>query len=157
MFKVKDIVVYPAHGIAIIDEIVEKRVLGNPVTFFKLRLLYKDTKILVPTKNIEKTSLRYLTSEKELNKAWNELYAEPNRLSSIDITPSGWNRRNKEYQMKIQEGKLIEMIRIYRDLMVAAQEKDLSFGERNILHLTEELIVEEIQIGKAERKTPKSI
>jgi len=146
MFNVKDIVVYPAHGVAVIEEVIEKNILGKSVTFFKLKLLYKDTKILVPVKNIQKVGIRHLSKEKELKKSLNELYNAPSKkLTGLDITPSGWNRRHKEYQAKIQEGQLIEMIGIYRDLMYASQEKELSFGERNILHLTEELISEEIR------------
>ncbi|MFH1644071.1 MAG: CarD family transcriptional regulator [bacterium] len=146
MFKVGDNVVYPAHGVAVIEEVVEKKVLGMSIKFFKLRLLFKETKILVPIKNIETAGIRYLSTHKELETFLKELYKPPTKkLIGLDITPSGWNRRNKEYQMKIQDGLLIEMLQIYRDLMHTSYEKELSFGERNILHLTEELISEEIQ------------
>ncbi len=153
MFKVDDVVVYPAHGVASIEEVVEKSVLGKTVKFFKLKLLFKNTKILVPIRNVQKIGIRYLNSLRELKIAFNELFKPPvKKLTGLDITPTGWNKRHKEYQIKIQDGLLVEMMQIYRDLMHTSFEKELSFGERNILHVTEELIVEEIQHIKGKEK-----
>ena len=58
----------------------------------------------------------------------------------------------KDYQLKIQIGKLVEVAKIYRDLMYIAQQKDLSFGERVVLQTTEELIAQEIQIIKKKER-----
>lgn len=148
MFKVDDVVVYPAHGVAVVENVIDKKVLGSSVSFFKLKLLFKDTKILVPVKNVKKIGIRSLSSLYELKVAFNELFKPPSKkqvLRGLDITPTGWNKRNKEYHAKIQDGILVEMMQIYRDLMHTSFEKELSFGERNILHSTEELISEEIQ------------
>ena len=153
MFKIDDIVMYPAHGVASILEVVEKSVLGKAIKFYKLKLLFKNTKILVPVKNVQKIGIRYLSTEEEFKKAFNELFKPPiKKLTGLDITPTGWNKRHKEYQNKIQDGILIDMMQIYRDLMHTSFEKELSFGERNILHITEELIAEEMQqIRKKEK------
>jgi CarD family transcriptional regulator len=149
MFKLHDHVIYPAHGVAIVSEISEKMIAGTGIQFLKLNFLFKDMMILVPTYNIATIGIRYPSSEQEVNTGLYELSKKPEKiLDSIDFTPSGWNRRHKEYQNKIQAGKLLEVAKIYRDLMYIAQQKDLSFGERTVLLATEELLVQEIQVVK---------
>ena len=149
MFKINDHVIYAGHGVAVIDEVIERSVAGGTMQFLKLTFLFKDMTILVPMYNIAGIGLRYPSSDAAIAQALNELTLQPERrLETIDFTPSAWNRRNKEYQTKIQGGSLIDIIRIYRDLMHIAQQKDLSFGERSVLQSTEELLAQEIQVVK---------
>lgn len=150
MFKLNDHVIYPGHGAAIIKDIIEKMIGESSVKFLKLNFLFKDMTILVPTYNVASIGIRYPSSEQDINTMLHELLKKPERrLESIDFTPSGWNRRHKDYQVKIQSGKLLEIAKIYRDLMHIAQQKDLSFGERAILQTTEELLVQEVQMVTA--------
>lgn len=149
MFKLNDKVVYPGHGVAVVKEITEKQVGSNKITFFKLVFTYKDMTILVPIYNIATIGIRQPSDKDTIQKVAKELLQRPERkLESIDFTPSGWNKRNKEYQQKIQSGLLIEIAKIYRDLMYVSQQKDLSFGERTLLQTTEDLLVQELQAVK---------
>jgi CarD family transcriptional regulator len=153
MFKLHDHVIYPAHGVALVDEISEKKVGENSIQFLTLNFVFKDMTIMVPTYNVATIGIRYPSSEQDVNTAIHELSKKPEKiLDSIDFTPSGWNRRHKDYQLKIQMGKLVEVAKIYRDLMYIAQQKDLSFGERVVLQTTEELIAQEIQIIKKKER-----
>jgi len=105
--------------------------------------------ILVPTYNISNVGIRYPSDEEIMEQAFEELNKKPEkRLESVDFTPSGWNKRHKEYQLKIQSGKLLDIAKVYRDLMYIAQQKELSFGERTLLSQLEDLMAQEIQIGR---------
>jgi len=147
MFKIKEKVIYPGHGVAVIEEMVEKVVAGNTIKFFKLCFLYKDMTVLVPVNNAVHMSIRRLSSQNGVKKSLDELYRPPERkLENLDFTPSGWNKRNKDYQMKIEGGALLDLAKIYRDLMFVAKQKELSFGERNLLQMTEDLLAQEIEI-----------
>ena len=149
MFELNDKVIYPGHGVAVIDDIIEKIVGGKVVTFFKLSFLYKDMTILVPLHNTDVIGIRRPSGQQTILLAINELNKQPEKkLESIDFTPSGWNRRNKDYQLKIQSGLLVEIAKIYRDLMYVSQQKELSFGERALLQAAEELLIQELQIIK---------
>lgn len=146
MFEFNDKVFYPGHGVANVDGIIEKEVAGSCLKFIKLSFLHKDMMILVPLYNTDSIGLRSISSEDCVNKVLEELHRGPERkLESIDFTPSGWNRRHKEYQLKILGGKLIDIIKIYRDLMYISQQKELSFGERTLLQSVEDLLAQEIQ------------
>jgi CarD family transcriptional regulator len=153
MFELKDKVVYPGHGVAEIEEIIEKSVSGNSIKFFKLNFLYKDMTILLPINNVRYSGVRYAADKSVADNAIKELGKFPEkRMEYFDFTPSGWNKRYKDYQNKIQSGTLLEIAQIYRDLMYIAQHKELSFGEKKILHIVEELFIQEIQlITKQER------
>jgi CarD family transcriptional regulator len=147
MFKLNDKVIYPGHGVAVVEEIAEKRVGESVVLFLKLAFLFKDMTILVPLYNADSVGIRYPSDLEVVSLVMTELAKQPIRkLESIDFTPSGWNRRHKDYQSKIQSGKLLEVAKIYRDLMYVAQQKDLSFGERTLLQTTEELLLQEMQV-----------
>ena len=147
MFKLKDNVVYPGHGVAVINEIVEKTVGGTVIRFLKLDFLYKDMTVLVPMYNADAIGLRLPSNPQEITNVLQELAKKPEKkVDGVDFTPSGWNRRNKDYQNKIQGGNLLEIARIYRDLMYIAQQKELSFGERTLQQTTEELIAQEMQV-----------
>jgi CarD family transcriptional regulator len=149
MFEPNDKVIYPGHGVANVDGVIEKNVAGSSVKFIKLSFIYKDMTILVPVYNADSIGLRYISSESIIEQALKELGKEPEKkFEGIDFTPSGWNRRNKGYQLKIQGGNLLEIVKIYRDLMHVSQQKELSFGERMLLQSIEDLLAQEIQSGK---------
>ena len=149
MFQLKDKVVYPGHGVAVIEEIIERNVAGADIKFIKLDFLFKDMTILVPIYNVDAIGIRLPSSIAVVETTLKELYNKPEKkLETLDFTPSGWNKRNKEYQLKIQSGNLLDLIKIYRDIMHIAQIKDLSFGERTLLQNIEELIVQELQVVK---------
>ncbi len=67
---------------------------------------------------------------------------------------SAWSRRQRDYQHKLESGVLIEIARAYRDLRRSAQSKNLSFGEKGLMLMAEDLLLQEIlavtELQKAE-------
>lgn len=147
MFSLDEKVVYPGHGVAKINSIVEKSLGGRIEKFFELKFLNKDMTILVPMSNVTAAGIRKLSTSQSIDFIF-AMLAEPNRVSS-DTAMSNWNKRNKEYQCKLRSGDLREICKIYRDLNLIAKQKELSFGEKNLLNQTEALLVEEISIVKS--------
>jgi CarD family transcriptional regulator len=153
MFKLKDQVIYPGYGAAVIEEEVEKVVGGSVVKFFKLVLNFKDVTILVPGYNLNAMGIRKPNACSAIDLIIKELSRRPKKsFEEIDFTPSGWNRRCKEYQIRIQSGDMLEVAKIYRDLMFIGIGKDLSFGEKYLLQSTEELLAQEIMVSRRVEK-----
>lgn len=144
MFSLGDKVVYPGHGVAKINRIVEKIVAGSVAKFFELQFLNKDMTLLVPTINLDTIGLRKLSSHETIDNVF-EILAKPAQLCRESML-SNWNKRSKDYQCKLRTGDLYEICRIYRDLNHLAVKKELSFGEKNLLLQTEALLVEEISL-----------
>jgi CarD family transcriptional regulator len=145
MFSLNDKVVYPGHGVARISRIIEKKVGGNTTRFFELRFLSKDMTILVPVSNATSVGIRQLSSEQNISALF-EMLTQPQKVYSSEVLSANWNKRNKEYQGKIRTGNLQEICAIYRDLKRVENHKELSFGEKTLLHQTESLLAEEIAL-----------
>jgi CarD family transcriptional regulator len=145
MFARNEKVVYPGHGVAIISCVIEKKIAGRSLQFFELRFLNKDMTILVPTENASEVGIRPLSSAEYILDIFKTL-AQPAVIKQADAVVSNWNKRNKEYQGKLRSGNLIELCAIYRDLRHIEVNKELSFGEKNLLQQTENLLIEEIAI-----------
>lgn len=148
MFVLNEKVVYPGHGVARVNRIIEKKIAGTTARFFELVFLHKDMTILVPINNLTSVGIRRLTSGKSINELMEQ-------LSEISIPPklpeslvSNWNKRSKEYQGKLRTGNIQEICKIYKDLRSIEKKKELSFGEKNLLQQTEALLVEEIALVK---------
>jgi CarD family transcriptional regulator len=143
-FCLNEKVVYPGHGVAQINRIVEKSVAGNSACFFELKFLNKDMTILVPTNNLSSVGIRRLSSTQNISDIFKTL-AQPSARLPYDIA-TNWNKRNKDYQCKLRSGDLQEICKIYRDLKNMSAYKELSFGEKMLLSQTESLLAQEISL-----------
>lgn len=146
MFSLNEKIVYPGHGVAKVNRIIEKMIIGQKATFYELTFLNKDVTVLVPTDNSDSVGIRPLSSTEHIKEIFNLLAEEPRKISQYEFTASNWNKRNKEYQHKLRTGSLRDLTEIYKDLRHISIQKELSFGEKNLLAQTESLIVEEISL-----------
>jgi CarD family transcriptional regulator len=148
MFALHEKVVYPGHGVAFINNIVEKIVAGQKTTYYELIFLNKDVTILVPTTNALTVGIRALSSLQNIDDVF-KIIAEPApEAHPYEFNASNWNKRHKRYQLKLRKGSLKELSEIYRDLRFIETQKELSFGEKSLLHQTELLLAEEISLVK---------
>jgi len=143
MFSLGEKVVYPGHGVAKICRIIEKNVAGLTARFFELEFFNKKMTILVPVDTVICAGIRKLSSVEHINDTF-AILAEPFVKPSHEACVTNWNKRNKEYQCKIRTGNIREICKIYRDLRHISVNKELSFGEKNLLDQTEFLLIEEI-------------
>jgi CarD family transcriptional regulator len=145
MFKVMDYVVYPGHGVAVIQEAIEQKIGTASLTFFKLHFKYKDMNILVPQQKMENCGVRFVSDAKDIEAMFSELGAEEETKKACrEYIAVGWSKRQKEYQAKIDSGVLLGLASTYRDLKRFSEVKSLSFGEKGILFMAEELLSQEI-------------
>ncbi len=146
MYHVNEKIVYPGHGVAIVNRVFEKIVAGQVTSFYELKFINKDMTVLVPMHGATNVGIRSLSSNEKIDDIL-KLLAEPvKKVHNYELTASNWNKRNKEYQNKLRTGNLKDISEIYRDLKCIAQHKELSFGEKNLLNQTEGLLAEEIAI-----------
>lgn len=145
-FRLYEKVVYPGHGVATISSIIEKEIKGDIIAFYELTLVGKGTTILVPVQGAHAIGLRSLTNIEGIHQAF-LIMEQPVRTSyHHEFSASSWNKRSKQYQTKLRKGGLIELSEVYRDLKFMQTQKELSFGEKELLQRTEELLAEEISL-----------
>jgi CarD family transcriptional regulator len=144
MFKVGEKVVYPAHGVGVIDSIENKVVSGTERQFYMLRILDSDMIIMIPTENVDSVGLRRVIGKDMVNKVYKIL-----RDKKVEIDQQTWNRRYREYTEKIKTGSVLEIAKVLRDLFVLKGDKELSFGERKMLDTARNLLVKELSIARS--------
>lgn len=144
-FKKGEKVVYPAHGVAVIDDIQIRVISGTERRFYMLKILGAEkTTIMIPTENVEAVGLRHVIGKDMVDKIYRIL-----RQRKVEADTQTWNRRYREYTEKIKTGSPLEIAKVLRDLLMLKGDKELSFGERKMLDTARSLLVKELSIAKA--------
>ncbi|MCK6594044.1 MAG: CarD family transcriptional regulator, partial [Bacteriovoracaceae bacterium] len=105
MFNIGDYAVCPGHGVGQIVDI-EERELGNSIkTFFIIKILANGMTVMVPTDS--ETGIRGLVNQNEIEEVFSLL-----NNHDIKVDNSTWNRRYREYSLKIKTGSVIEIAEV---------------------------------------------
>jgi CarD family transcriptional regulator len=153
-FRVGDKAVYPAQGVAEVVGVEAKEISGRPTSFYVLRILDTDMRILVPVDKAEQVGLRAVIREDEIGDVYNIL-----REKEVQIDKQTWNRRYRGFMDKIKTGSVFEVAEVFRDLYRLKAQKPLSFGERRMLDTVKHLVVKELSIarGSSEAKIEREL
>lgn len=143
-FKVGEKVVYPAHGVGMIEDLQVRKISGDEMKFYTLRIIDSDMKIMIPMAKAESVGLRRVIGKDMVTKVYKVL-----REKRVEVEQATWNRRYREYTEKIKTGSVLEIASVLRDLFMLKGDKELSFGERKMLDTARNLLVKELAIAKA--------
>ncbi len=143
-YQVGEKVVYPGHGVGVIDDLQTRKVAGSEQRFYKISILETGIKIMVPVGQVETVGLRRVVDKATVEKVYDIL-----RERDVVVDTQTWNRRYREYTQKIKTGSVFEIAKVIRDLFVLKADKELSFGERQMLEKAQKRLVKEISIVKA--------
>ena len=143
-FRVGEKVVYPAHGVGVIEEVQSRKHSGTEIQFYTLRIIDTDMKIMIPTTKADAVGLRRVIGKEMVGKVYKVL-----REKRVRVDQATWNRRYREYTEKIKTGSVLEIAAVLRDLFMLKGDKELSFGERKMLDTARNLLVKELAIAKA--------
>jgi CarD family transcriptional regulator len=143
MFKIGDLAVYPAHGVGVIEKIETQEISGCQQDFYVMRILDNDMIIMIPTNNVNNVGLRDLINQTEVSELYSIL-----KFKDTTIDNRTWNRRYREHMDKIKTGSVFDVAEVYRDLLILAMDKELSFGEKKMLETARALLVKEISLAR---------
>src|SRR6185437_3543422 len=146
-FEVGDKVIYPNHGLGIVERIEEKTILGTTCGFYHLRILANETTVLVPVANVDGVGLRRAISDKEVERLFSLLGD-----GKID-NHQNWKGRFKDNSDKMRSGSIFDMADVLKSLTFLARSKSLSFREKRMLDRARALIVTEVS-DVIREKTP---
>ena len=147
-FQVGDKAVYPAQGVAEVVGIEEREIASTVTSFYVLKILDSEMKIMVPTVKAEQVGLRQVATRSEIDEVMEIL-----RQKEVQVDKQTWNRRYRGFMEKIKTGSLFEVAEVYRDLSRLKSTKTLSFGERRMLDTARNLIVKELSVAKNSPET----
>jgi CarD family transcriptional regulator len=137
-FQVGDKVIYPNHGLGVVEKVEEKTILGTTCGFFHLRILSNDTTVLVPVANVDNVGLRRAIDDDEVERLFGKLGD-----GKID-NHTNWKGRFKDNSDKMRSGSIADMADVLKSLTFLAKSKSLSFREKRMLDRAKSLIVSEV-------------
>ena len=137
-FQVGDKVIYPNHGLGIVENVEEKTILGTTCGFFHLRIVSNDTTVLVPVANVDGVGLRKAISDDEVDRLFSLLGD-----GKID-NHQNWKGRFKDNSDKMRTGSIYDMADVLKSLTFLSKSKSLSFREKRMLDRAKALIISEI-------------
>jgi CarD family transcriptional regulator len=142
MFKVGDQIVYPMHGVGIIEAIEKKVVLGKRNEFYMISIINSGMKVMIPVANAEKVGIRRVIQKKEVAKVLNLLKQEG------EPTEDDWKLRYQNNIDKVKSGSIYEVAEVARDLYRRGRGKELSIMERKLYESAYNLVIHEIALSK---------
>ena len=139
LYKVKDYVVYPKHGVGQITETKKINIGGIDVETYILKFEKDKANGMVPVN--KQANLRPLATINQINKCVSILKSKPK------IKRSMWSRRAQEYEAKISSGKIYDLAEVVRDLNKGDDIMiDQSYSERQLFEKAYERLLTEFQI-----------
>lgn len=137
-FKVGDRLVYPNHGVGVVEGVNESMLDGAPQPCYQLRLLGNNSRVMVPITNSDRIGLRPLTRRKDLGGVFRVLEDGESSLAT------DWKGRFKQNSDKMRSGRLTDIADVLKNLSWVQKQKALSFREKKMYERARYLIVSEI-------------
>jgi CarD family transcriptional regulator len=137
-FQVGEKVIYPNHGIGIVESIQTRPTPTGKISLYKLRILSNDSRVWVPQQNAGGVGLRHVITPNDVRKIFNLLGD-----GRIDQHPN-WKGRFKENSDKMRTGSLYEVAEVLKGLTFLSRKKSLSFREKRMLDRAKFLLISEI-------------
>lgn len=141
MFQPHNMVVYPAHGVGVIESIDNRCIGGSNTDFYIVRIRSSNSTLMVPVKNASVVGLRPLVSRQAALSILDRLMAETNLPVFIG---QNWNRRFREYTSALKSPDLANVAKVLHELLLISRSKELSFGEKRLLEQAMSLVMGEI-------------
>ena len=137
-FKLGEKVVYPNHGVGVIEQISFGYLNGRSERYYMLKIVSSGLKVMVPQTNIINVGLRPVIRSNEAGDVIT--YLEKGRSASHH----DWKHRFKENSERMRTGSLMEVAAVLKGLVSLSRTKPLSFREKKMLERAKHLLVTEL-------------
>jgi CarD family transcriptional regulator len=141
-YKIGDKVVYPNHGVGVIEQINFGVLNGRTEKYYMLKIFSSGLKVMVPSTNAISVGLRPVIRNGETLKVLSFLEkGKPN-------SHHDWKHRFKENSERMRTGALIEVAAVLKSLVSLSRTKPLSFREKKMLERAKFLLVSELATAR---------
>ena len=153
-FHIGDKVVYPNHGVGIIEQITSRSVNGgDSEKYYMLRIHSIASLVMVPLTNVKSVGMRRIIKRADVDHLFKLLQED------IFEPEADWKGRYKDHSEKMRTGSIFQVAEVLRNLMYLSFKKSLSFREKRMLDRAKQLIVSEVATvrGVAEKSVEDQI
>jgi len=141
-FRVGDKVVYPNHGVGIIEQISSRTNGGTVEKFYLLSIKSSSLRVEIPFRSIGMVGLRRVIKNGEVQKVVDFL------VDAKCENHTDWKFRFKENSERMRTGSLQEVAGVLKGLLILSQSKPLSFREKKMLERARYLLVSELALAR---------
>ena len=141
-FHIGDKVVYPNHGVGIIEQISSRSIGATVEKFYLLNIKASSLKVMVPCNNVGSVGIRRVVRNGEVQKILDFLSV------ADDLGTADWKDRFKENSDRMRTGSLFEVAGVLKSLIALHQAKPLSFREKKMLERARYLLVSELAMSR---------
>ena len=141
-FKLGEKVVYPNHGVGVIEQISYGYVNGRSERFYMLKIVSSGLKVMVPQTNVDCVGLRPIIRNTQAGAVIS--FLEKGRSASHH----DWKHRFKENSDRMRTGSLMEVAAVLKGLVALSRTKPLSFREKKMLERAKYLLVSEMATSR---------
>ena len=117
-FKAGTHVVYPAHGVGIVEGIETHNIGGTDVSLYAIVFEKDRMRLKIPVMKAEAAGLRKLSTSGRMDDAMKTLKGKAR------VRRTMWSRRAQEYEMKINSGDPVAIAEVLRDLKRSNDDTD---------------------------------
>lgn len=148
-FKIGDKVVYPNHGVGVIEQVTSKSIGDKVDSFYRLRILSTDSTVMVPVGNTSAVGLRKVLTKRQINRVLGVL--KNGEVATYD----DWKGRFQANSEKMRTGDILAVAEVLKSLSVLSEVKPLSYRERKMLDRARFLLISEL--AEASNKGPADV
>jgi CarD family transcriptional regulator len=138
VFKPKQFIVYPAHGVGQVTSVEKETVAGFDIEVYVVAFEQEKMILRVPTNKASLSGMRSLSNENVLKDSFTTLKGRAR------IKRTMWSRRAQEYEGKINSGELILISEVVRDLYRTDAQPEQSYSERQLYERALDRMVREV-------------
>jgi CarD family transcriptional regulator len=139
-FTIGEMVVYPNHGVGVIEQISSRTIGSSIERFYLLRINSSSLKVMIPFHNAHLVGLRRVIQRDEAQQILTYL-ADGQPHTSPD-----WKNRFKENSDLMRTGSLLDVAVVLKGLLLLGSGKALSFREKKMLERARFLLVSEMAL-----------
>lgn len=137
-FKVGDKVVYPNHGVGVIEQVARRSIGDVESSFYCLRIISTDSTVMVPVNNTQAVGLRKVLTRRQINHVMKVL--KDGEVTTYD----DWKGRFQANSEKMRTGDIRAVAEVLKSLTVLNEVKPLSYRERRMLDRARFLLISEL-------------
>jgi CarD family transcriptional regulator len=137
-FEEGERVIYPNHGICVIENIRKETIGGISDTFYSVKVLETGSSLFIPSSNLETVGVRSPVDSKDVKKIFKLI-----ENGEIKIY-NKWKNRYEENLKLLSTGTPENMVEVLKSLFYVEAKKTLSFREKKMQEKVMLLLTSEI-------------
>jgi len=139
MFKIGDKVSHPSFGVGDVENIEEKKVLGQKEKYYILKLMVNEMTLMVPVNKAEEIGLRYIIDPETVPDVLNVL-----RHRMDDEMDENYKQRIRSQTEMVDSGDILKVAQVVKNYTHRDTVEKLSSTERGLYERARKILVGEI-------------